>query len=326
MWRRRSKSPRGTRLLFATDIHASERCWLKFVNGAAFYDADILVMGGDCTGKAVVPIVSDDESYRAEVFGTTHVVAREDIESFEKRLADAGLYYYRTSARELVEMQSGDAAAKIDELFLDLMIDRLTRWMKIADERLSPRGVRCYLALGNDDYPELERVLTDYSTEHVRPCGEQVIRITDEHEMLSVGFSNPTPWRTPRELPEDELRSHIDRLAKDVADMERCIFNIHVPPINTPIDLAPELDADLRPVARGGQVMMKSVGSVASRESIEQYQPLLALHGHIHESKGFVRLGRTPCVNPGSEYSDGILTGALVQLSGGEASFTLVSG
>lgn len=326
MFRRRKAVVPTTRLLFATDIHASDRCWLKFVNGAEFYQADILVMGGDCTGKAVVPIVSEGDGYRAEVFGHQHDLAKDDVLAFEKRLADVGLYTYRTTQEDLDRVANASLASVVDDLFLELMRERLVRWMKIADERLAPRGTICYLALGNDDYPELEELLEEYATEHVRPCGERVIRLTEQHEMLSVGYSNPTPWRTPREMSEDELLAHIDALALQVHDMPNCVFNLHVPPVNSRIDLAPKLDGQLKPMSKGGQLFMESVGSSATRISVERYQPLIALHGHIHESKGFVRLGRTPCVNPGSEYGDGVLTGVLVELQERKASFTLVSG
>ncbi len=54
------------------------------------------------------------------------------------------------------------------------------------------------------------------------------------------------------------------------------------------------------------------------RAAIEKYKPLLGLHGHVHESKGFVNIGSTLCINPGSEYGEGILRGVIVELGDGK--------
>jgi uncharacterized protein len=55
------------------------------------------------------------------------------------------------------------------------------------------------------------------------------------------------------------------------------------------------------------------VGSTAVRQIIEEVQPLLALHGHIHESRGATRIGRTVAINSGSEYNTGRIHGAVVR-------------
>jgi len=66
---------------------------------------------------------------------------------------------------------------------------------------------------------------------------------------------------------------------------------------------------------------------VAVREAIEKYKPLLGLHGHIHESRGVVNIGRTLCINPGSEYGEGIIRGAIVDLAKDKVlSYQLTSG
>jgi Icc-related predicted phosphoesterase len=56
------------------------------------------------------------------------------------------------------------------------------------------------------------------------------------------------------------------------------------------------------------------VGSTAVRDALLGIQPLLGLHGHIHESGGMRRLGRTIAINPGSDYGTGVLNGALITL------------
>jgi Icc-related predicted phosphoesterase len=100
-----------------------------------------------------------------------------------------------------------------------------------------------------------------------------------------------------------------------VEHMENCIFNLHCPPFDTPLDEAPELDKTLKPVVRtGGEVSMIHVGSTTVRQLIEKRSPLLGLHGHIHEARGFIKIGRTLCINPGSEYGEGLLRGALLNI------------
>jgi uncharacterized protein len=74
------------------------------------------------------------------------------------------------------------------------------------------------------------------------------------------------------------------------------------------------LDENLRPRVTAGDVMRGPVGSTAIRAAIKRYAPTLGVHGHIHESPGEARIGRTLCVNPGSEAQSGILRGYLVDL------------
>ena len=44
------------RMVFTSDVHASDRVYKKFMKAAEFYNAQILVLGGDVTGKAIIPI------------------------------------------------------------------------------------------------------------------------------------------------------------------------------------------------------------------------------------------------------------------------------
>ena len=87
-----------------------------------------------------------------------------------------------------------------------------------------------------------------------------------------------------------------------------------MPPYDSRLDRAVELDAELRPRHHGGQPVEIPVGSTAVRDVIDEFQPLLALHGHIHESRGEARLGRTLAINSGSEYNTGRLHGVVVEV------------
>jgi Icc-related predicted phosphoesterase len=130
--------------------------------------------------------------------------------------------------------------------------------------------------------------------------------------MIASGWSNRTPWNTEREEDEDQLKVRYEAMISQLKDPRNAVFNIHVPPYKSGLDEAPELDKDLRPVLAGQS--LKPVGSTALREAIEKNQPLLSLHGHIHEGRGATRIGKTLCINPGSMYEQGTLLGAIVTL------------
>jgi Icc-related predicted phosphoesterase len=311
------------RLFFATDIHGSEKCFLKFVNAAKFYKAQAIVLGGDVTGKVIVPLVKYDNEYRATFRGLTRTAKDEnEAAQLEKEIRFTGYYPYRTNPDEMQRLQS---EAAVHPIFLRLMLETLEQWIRLAEERLRGSGVEMYMTGGNDDVPEIKSIIrkSDYV---IDPEGE-VVNIFGRHEMISLGFSNPTPWKTPRECSEEELWSKIQDMTSRVKDMKNCIFNFHVPPIDSGLDAAPKLDADLTPVYEGTELVTISAGSSSVRKAIEQCQPLLGLHGHIHESRGFMKIGRTLCINPGSESSEGILHGVMVDVKDdGSLTYTLTQG
>ncbi|MEA2278001.1 MAG: uncharacterized protein QOC78_2961 [Solirubrobacteraceae bacterium] len=295
---------------YASDIHGSDLLWRKFVNAGKFYEADVLVMGGDITGKAVVPIVRENGGYRARQIIGDRMAALDELPDLERRVRDMGFYPYVTDPDELAEAARSEGA--VEALFRRAMAASLERWLALAEERLAGTDIRLYVMLGNDDEPALDEVLAA-SPLHVT-CEDLPVELREGLQMLSCGMANPTPWASPREMPEEELAAHLERLAGELEDPSRAVFNLHVPPKGTAIDQAPELDDTLKPVVRGGSVAMTSAGSAAVRALIERHQPLVALHGHIHESRGAVRVGRTVCINPGSEYAEGVLHGALLVL------------
>jgi Icc-related predicted phosphoesterase len=312
------------RIFFVTDVHASERCFRKFLNAAKVYRADTLILGGDITGKVLVPIVENGAGkYTLTLFGEHVTVSRDGLEECKKKLLDAGQYYIVTTESEMAEMASD--RSKADRAFNEAILSRLKSWLALAEERLRGTGVKCYISPGNDDRFEVDSVLKD--GEHVINPENSVVELDGGYEMITLGYANPTPWKSPREVPEERLAHTIDALASKLSRPELSLFNLHVPPVNTEIDKAPAVDDEFRYVKEGLGIKFIHAGSTAVRSAIERYQPLVGLHGHIHESKGFVRIGRTLCLNPGSEYSDGILRGALLNLEGGRLKeFLLTSG
>ncbi len=296
------------RVFFATDIHGSEVCWRKFLNAGTFHKADVLIMGGDMTGKAMVPIVADNGGWEVTVQEQRHVLSSEDeVRAMEKRIGDRGYYPVRLS-REEVDAWAADPAL-VDARFKAVMLAAVERWMALADERLAGSGIRCIVSPANDDIFEIDPIID--GAERVE-LGEANTISLDGFSLVSTGWANPTPWNTFRELPEPELRKRIDELVSEVPDPHRSIFNFHAPPYGSNLDNAPKLDADMHYVS-GGQALIP-VGSKAVRESILAYGPALSLHGHIHEGKGAVKLGPTLAVNPGSSYEDGVLQAAVVDL------------
>jgi uncharacterized protein len=298
-------------VLFATDLHGSESAWRKFVNAGVRFKPQVLILGGDLAGKALVPVVAENGSYTADLGSRRfHVSAGDELVDLEKTIRMTGRYPLQMTLDELRHLQQDPAA--VDRRFLEAMCDTLANWLDLARERLEPEGVRMMAIAGNDDPPELDRVLAEH--DYVEWVDGRVAELDEGVTVVGYSYVNPTPWDSPRELDEGRLEAELDAVAGLVADPQRSIWNIHVPPYNTGLDNAPMVDAELRIVTDGGQPRMIPVGSQAMRSVIERIQPLVGMHGHVHESRGRTTLGRTLVLNPGSAYSEGTLQAALVRI------------
>jgi Icc-related predicted phosphoesterase len=312
------------RLFFCTDLHGSDICFRKFLHAGSAYKADVVIMGGDCTGKMIVPVVSDGNGgHTCEWLGhLEHLATPDQLAEQEKAVTNNGLYPVRMTREELEQLT--DDPERLSERFRQVMLERLRGWVGLAEERLADSGLEVIFVPGNDDEFDVDEVLS--ASDFVRAPEGQVIRVAGGgHEMLNLAWANKTPWDTPRECAEEELAEKIRVLAEQIEDMGRAIFNIHVPPYGTGLDTAPELERGAR-LKRGGAIT-GPVGSTAVRDAILQYQPLLSLHGHIHESRATQKLGRTISINPGSSYSDWSLQGIVVDLNGSKVKgYTPVTG
>jgi Icc-related predicted phosphoesterase len=296
------------RIFFATDVHGSEICWRKFLNAGTFHKADVLVMGGDMTGKAMVPIVANGSGWDVTIQDQHHALATEtELAAMEKRISDRGYYPVRLS-RDEVDAWASEPTL-VDARFKAEILRTVERWIALADERLGRSSIRCIVSPANDDMFEVDPIIA--AGRHVE-LGEANTIDLEGFSLVSTGWANTTPWHTFRELPDPELRVRIDELVGKVPDPHRAIFNFHAPPYGSNLDNAPKLDSEMKYVA-GGQALIP-VGSHAVRAAILAYAPPLSLHGHIHEGKGAVKLGSTLAVNPGSSYEDGVLQAAIVDL------------
>ena len=300
-------------IFYVADIHGSEKCFRKFINAGKFYGVDALILGGDVTGKAFVPLVRlDDGAYEARFIGRTEFARNDDeLARLESQIRFNGFYPFRTTTTELEDFAA--RPQRREAHFEKVIGDSVRAWVALADERLDGSGIACLVMPGNDDGSFVGEILSGGRVLQ-NPEGRPIE--LGPFQVLSYGWSNITPWHSPRELPESELEARISALVADLEPGRPAIYNLHVPPYGTRIDDAPEIRTDLSLVG-GSSARMVPVGSTAVRRVIERDGPVLGLHGHIHESRGSARLGPTLCLNPGSDYNSGILKGVIVRLQGG---------
>jgi Icc-related predicted phosphoesterase len=321
---------KATRLYFATDLHGSERTYRKFLNAGKFYDVDILVMGGDITGKLLIPIIKEkNDHYRATLQGRVEEIStNEELDKLINRLGTLGFYHRIMDEGEYKALAADESA--VNELFHQVARERLESWVDLAEDRLAGTGKKCFVTGGNDDAPEVLTAIKREGTHSFFDCENIVVQVDDDHTMLSIGYSTLTPWKTPREITDEKLGEMIEQMAGMVADPNHAIFNFHDPPVDSTLDTCPMLDWTKdppEPIIQGGQTVMYGAGSKSVRKAIEKYQPMLGLHGHIHESQSVAKIGRTTCINPGSEYGEGILRGCIVTfLDGKVEGYQMTSG
>lgn len=296
-----------TKIYFCTDIHGSTRCWRKLVSAGEFYKVNHVILGGDMTGKAVVPIVQQpDGKYTSNFLGRKWVLKQKEVDAHKKLIVDAGMYFFDGTPQDFEQLR--EKKEKVDEIFKDKVIERLREWLAIAEANLRSKHRQIIVAPGNDDQEYVDPILRE--SEVIVDAEGEVLSLDGNHEMLSSGWTNFTPWHTVRECSEEELMKRIEDMVSQIKNMESSIFSLHVPPFESGLDTAPKLNENMEIDPRE----MIAAGSTAVRDVIKKHQPMLGLHGHIHEVTGKREIGRTLCINPGSNYTEGILSGVLVTL------------
>jgi len=298
------------KLFFATDIHGSDVCWIKFLNAGKFYGVEVLILGGDMTGKAIVPVIHQGgKNYRItlleQVFDITN---DEQLQDMVKRVRSRGYYPYLTNPDEISELEKNPE--HVHTIFGQEVLKVVQQWMDLADKKLDGTDIRLFCSPGNDDMAEIDQIVR--ASRRVTLAEGEVIPLDAQHEMITSGWSNQTPWHTEREETEEQLKARYEAMISRLQNPRNAVFNIHVPPYKSKLDEAPDLDENLRPKLAGNA--LKPVGSTAVRAAIEKTQPVLGLHGHVHEGRGTSRIGKTLCINPGSMYEQGTLLGTVVEL------------
>ena len=320
-WRKKDKGGDGeVKIFFASDLHGSNVCFKKFVNGAKFYGADVLVLGGDLTGKAVIPIAEqEDGTFLAFQHGEqVQINDKTELDDFVKRQGNIGFYPTVMSEAEFQALREDPEAQAV--LFKRLVLERVREWAEFATTKLKGTEIPLVAIPGNDDFREIDEILTQ--APHFDFHEMQVCEFKGGYQMLFCGGSTPTPWDTEREYTEQQFVSRFAELIPQVADMSRCIFNVHVPPMGTALDACPKLDKNLQVVYEMGLPAQIHAGCQTLIDIIKEHQPLLGLHGHIHEGRAKINIGKTICINPGSVYPEGILQGAMITLRDGQVAQT----
>lgn len=307
------------RLFFSVDVHGAESVWRKWLKIPDMYDVDGLLLCGDLTGKSLVPLIEqEDGSYNAFYFGRNwNITDPEELDKMEKKIKDAGAYTMRCDKKRIEHLQNNPS--EVEELMIEMIKNRIDKWMKMLAETIDHSSVDAIVMPGNDDDFVIDDIIKSYADRGIQWSLDGVTEVLGI-EMISLDYVNPTPWDTPREDSERGMKKRIEKLVNKLENPSQSIFNLHAPPKGTKLDLAPELDANKKPVTVAGQVNFVHVGSQAVYDAVEKYQPLIGLHGHIHESYGDQKIGGTPVVNPGSEYGEGILRGYIVEFDNGKVS------
>jgi len=301
-----------TRVLYASDFHGSEAFFRKFLGAALQYQADVLIVGGDVTGKAMIPVVHQGQGrYEAHLFGRKETPATpKELEKLKQTITNVGFYPVVLEPEEASALEADEK--KMGLRFEHEMIERVRSWLALAEQTLAPKNKHLYFMPGNDDVHSIDPAIEGF--DHVHNPDGRKFWLDDDHELVGVSYANMTPWKCARDLEENELATKLEQAMALLEAPARAVVDLHVPPYDSGLDVCPELDENLKIVARGGQVLMKPVGSTEVRKAIEKVQPLLALHGHIHEAPGHTRIGRTLCINAGSEYAEGIMKAAIINL------------
>jgi len=305
---------RQNKIFFSTDVHGATALWKKWLKIPELYNINVLMLCGDLTGKTLIPIIDQGNGSHVVFYAGQNIILKtqQEIIDMESKLADMGAYSLRCDGEKIQQLKSNHE--EVEKIIQEKAQQRLIQWLDLLVKTIDTNKIKVIVMPGNDDDYSIDPVIQSYEDKGIIWCLDRVIMFADL-EIISLAHVNPTPWDTPREAGEKQITGMIKKLVKQLRDPGKSIFNFHAPPYKTRIDLAPDLDRNKKPIVVGGQVCMIHAGSRAVKKAIETYQPLLGLHGHIHESSGVEKIRNTICINPGSEYGEGILRGYVIEVS-----------
>ena len=301
------------RILFLCDLHGSEILLNKAILATSSYDIDLLILSGDIAGKDIRPIIKNKDKYILEYEGEKQTFTQKEVENIKVKLCGLGHYYFDISLDDYRILEKD----KIFKILDNKILERVDNWLNKVISLIDLQRTSVIITPGNDDILGIDELIKKAETNGLHYGLKGPIKIED-FEIVSLDYTNHTPWKTMREMSEEELEIAIKERIENVKDFDNTIFNFHCPPYNTKLDIAPEVDDNLRFVINPGRGFHYiHVGSISILNSIRKYQPLLSLHGHIHESQGFDYIGKTLSLNPGSEFNKGILNAYIIEISKG---------
>ena len=294
-----------TRLFYATDLQGSEHCWNKFLMAGEIHRADTLILGGTLLAQGVHCLVKSRGSTWSSRLGRRVLEARtrHELEQLENHVRNRGLYPYRTTEQERLQLEKSPQLFKT--VYQRLAVQTLTRWISQARELCRQAGRRVYLT-PHSIAPVLPGTLEGDCNGDIVWAQQGVFQLDPDHQLLSHACTHHTPFDCAEAAEDDTLISSLDTLVRQLDDVYNAVFSFHAPPHDSGLDHAPE---------PGRAASLFPIGSRAVRWVIETHQPLLSLHGMVPvPGRRFARIGRTLCVNPGSFCSDSVLSGMLFVL------------
>ena len=299
------------KILFVCDIHGSNIIFNKLLSTVSENNIDVLIISGDLSGKDIRPIIENDNEFTVEFNGELHIYSNEEICEFEKMNSGLGHYFFYTTKEILEKFKK--TPTEILEILDRKILERIETWIQQIIKQIDLKTTSIVISPGNDDIFEINTLIENYRDKGIYSGLINPIEI-GEFRIITLDYSNPTPWQTERELNEKQLEILINSKVREIKSFKKTIFNFHCPPYKTKLDIAPEIDKNLRFVVNPGGINKTHIGSKAVLNSILKYQPVLSLHGHVHESPGFDYIGNTLALNPGSEYEKGILNAYIIEL------------
>jgi len=228
------------RIFFVSDLHGSEVCFRKFLNSAPIYRPDLLVYGGDIMGKLLQPVFrQDDGRFRwYPAGGRVEEFSADQLPQVERRIADQGRYSLVTTPPEWQRRQADREG--LEKFCREIGKERVRGWLRLVEERLLPKKIPIVMNVGNDDTDGVLEILRHEAPTNLLVPEGQVVRC-GPYEIYGCGYANMTPWHCPRDLEEPDLGQFLQRTSTEIDTPGRTILDIHAPPVNTSLDLAPEL-------------------------------------------------------------------------------------
>ena len=155
----------------------------------------------------------------------------------------------------------------VSRTFSRVMLQTAEKWVTLADERLRAAGIPALMMPGNDDEPEVKKILAQ--GEWITDAEDRLVDL-EGYQVISFGWATTTPWHSPREISDAELGVRIEALAAQLDPDQPVIFNFHDPPASSGLDMAYKMTSDMKVEMAGGQAMLAPVGSTSVRDLIQR--------------------------------------------------------